>query len=67
MTQEDAKEQVDGIDFRFSMEYKGCLIEVALPEAAIPDMMNRKEWLQNSVVDMYARLHHMITQQESKK
>ena len=46
--------------FKFSMEYKGCLIEVAVPESAVPEEYFRKEWLQNTVVDMYARLRFMM-------
>lgn len=52
--------------FKFTMEYKDCLIEVAVPDSAVPDEFLRKEWLQNTAVDMYARLRVMIANREAK-
>lgn len=52
--------------FKFSMEYKDALIEVAVPDSAVPDEFLRKEWLQNTVVDMYARMRVMIANMEAR-
>jgi len=52
--------------FKFSMEYKDALIEIAVPDSAIPDEFLRKEWLQNTVVDMYARMRVMIANMEAR-
>lgn len=54
------------VTFKFVMEYKDALIEVVVPEAGIPDEFSRKEWLQNTVVDMYARLRHMVAELEAR-
>lgn len=52
--------------FKFSMEYKDALIEIAVPDSAVPDEFLRKEWLQNTVVDMYARMRVMIANMEAR-
>lgn len=52
--------------FKFSMEYKDALIEVAVPDSAVPDEFLRKEWLQNTAVDMYARMRVMIANMEAR-
>lgn len=52
--------------FKFSMEYKDALIEIAVPDSAVPDEFLRKEWLQNTAVDMYARMRVMIANMEAR-
>lgn len=46
---------------RITMEQDGCLIEVQVPTTSLPDLMFMKEYMQNTAVDMYARLRHMMT------
>ena len=49
---------------KITMEQKGCLIEVVVPEVALPPIMEMKEYMRNTGADMYARLYHMIQMQE---
>ena len=53
----------DGL-LKITMEQKGCLIEVVVPEVALPPIMEMKEYMRNTGADMYARLYHMIQMQE---
>ena len=52
---------------KITMEQKGCLIEVVVPEVALPPIMEMKEYMRNTGADMYARLYHMIQQMERKE
>ena len=45
----------DGV-LKITMEQKGCLIEVVVPEVALPPIMEMKEYMRNTGADMYARL-----------
>ena len=45
---------------RITMEQRGCLIEVNIPEKALPGIMEMKEYMRNTGADMYARLWHMV-------
>ena len=47
---------------RITMEQRGCLIEVNIPEKALPPILSMKEYMRNTGADMYARLWHMIEQ-----
>jgi hypothetical protein len=49
---------------RITMEQRGCLIEVNVPEKALPPIMEMKEYMRNTGADMYARLYHMMQMQE---
>jgi hypothetical protein len=49
---------------RITMEQRGCLIEVNVPEKALPPIMEMKEYMRNTGADMYARLWHMIQMAE---
>ena len=46
---------------RITMEQEGCMIEVNIPLSTLPDAMLMKEYMQNTSVDMYARLRFMLT------
>ena len=46
---------------RITMEQEGCMIEVNIPLGTLPDPMLMKEYMQNTAVDMYARLRFMLT------
>ena len=55
------EEVVDTTDMlRIVMEQDGCLIEAMVPTATLPDAMFMKEYMQNTAVDMYARLRFMV-------
>ncbi len=55
------EEVVDTTDMlRITMEQDGCLIEVQVPTVTLPDAMFMKEYMQNTAVDMYARLRFMV-------
>lgn len=45
---------------RITMEQDGCLIEAMVPTSTLPDAMFMKEYMQNTAVDMYARLRFMV-------
>ena len=45
---------------RIIMEQDGCLIEAMVPTETLPDAMYMKEYMQNTAVDMYARLRFMV-------
>lgn len=47
---------------KITMEQQGCLIEVIVPEIALPPVMEMKEYMRNTGADMYARLYHMMQQ-----
>lgn len=49
---------------RITMEQRGCLVEVCVPEKALPPIMEMKEYMRNTGADMYARLYHMMQQME---
>lgn len=49
---------------KITMEQKGCLIEVVVPEVALPPLMDMKEYMRNTGADMYARLVFMMQQME---
>ena len=53
-----------------TLEQYGCLAEVRVPGDVIRDAhnaLNLKEFLQNSMVDLYARLAYMIRKEQEKK
>jgi len=50
---------------RIIMEQDGCLIEAMVPTATLPDAMYMKEYMQNTAVDMYARLRFMVANAQS--
>ena len=53
-----------------TLEQYGCLAEVRVPGQVIRDAhnaLNLKEFLQNSMVDLYARLAYMIRKEQEKK
>ena len=55
---------------RITIEQHGCLAEVLVPNAVIKEheaALNLKEFLQNSMVDLYARLAYMIRKQQEEK
>lgn len=55
------QEEVDTTNMlRITMEQDGCLIEAIVPTATLPDAMYMKEYMQNTAVDMYARLRFMV-------
>ena len=45
---------------RITMEQDGCLIEAMVPTTTLPDAMYMKDYMQNTAVDMYARLRFMV-------
>jgi hypothetical protein len=49
------------------MEREGCFVEARVPLSALPDDLNMKEYMQNTAVDMYARLRFMLKRQEAGK
>jgi hypothetical protein len=49
---------------RITMEQRGCLVEVCVPEAALPSALEMKEYMKNTGADMYARMYHMMQQME---
>jgi hypothetical protein len=53
-----------------TLEQYGCLAEVRVPGQVIReahDALGLKEFLQNSMVDLYARLAYMIRKEQEKK
>ena len=50
---------------RIIMEQDGCLIEAMVPTETLPDAMYMKEYMQNTAVDMYARLRFMVLNAQS--
>ena len=53
-----------------TLEQHGCLAEVRVPGQVIREAhhaLNLKEFLQNSMVDLYARLAYMIRKEQGKK
>ena len=55
------EEVVDTTDMlRITMEQDGCLIEAMVPVTTLPDALYMKEYMQNTAVDMYARLRFMV-------
>jgi len=53
-----------------TLEQYGCLAEVRVPGQVIRDAhnaLNLKEFLQNSMVDLYARLAYMQRKQQGEK
>ena len=55
------QEEVDTTGMlRIIMEQDGCLIEAMVPTNTLPDAMYMKEYMQNTAVDMYARLRFMV-------
>lgn len=57
-------------NLRITIEQHGCLAEVLIPESVIEGhaaSLNLKEFLQNSMVDLYARLAYMIRKQQEEK
>lgn len=55
------EEIVDTTDMlRITMEQDGCLIEAMVPVTTLPDALYMKEYMQNTAVDMYARLRFML-------
>ena len=56
-----AQEEVDLTNsLKITMEQDGCLIEVVVPATTLPDALYMKEYMQNTAVDMYARLRFMV-------
>ena len=49
---------------KITMEQRGCLIEVVVPEVALPSIMKMEEYMRNTGADMYARLYHMLQKAE---
>lgn len=49
--------------FIVTMEREGCYIEARVPLSSLPDDLNMKEYMQNTAVDMYARLRFMLKKQ----
>ena len=47
---------------KITMEQQGCLIEVVVPEVALPPILQMKEYMENTGAHMYARLYHMMQQ-----
>ena len=59
----------DNENLRITIEQHGCLAEVLIPESVIDEhaaSLNLKEFLQNSMVDLYARLAYMIRKQQEE-
>jgi len=53
-----------------TLEQYGCLAEVRVPGQVIReahDSLQLKEYLQNSMVDLYARLAYMVRKEGKKK
>lgn len=61
-------EEMDiGDNLRITIEQRGCLAEAIVPAQVIEQAqfdLNLKEFLQNSMVDLYARLAYMMRKQE---
>lgn len=49
---------------KITMEQRGCLVEVCVPEAALPSALEMKEYMENTGAHMYARLYHMMQQMD---
>ncbi len=49
---------------KITMEQRGCLIEVVVPEVALPSPLKMDEYMRNTGADMYARLYHMLQKAE---
>ena len=49
---------------KITMEQRGCLIEVVVPEVALPSPLKMEEYMRNTGADMYARLYHMLQKAE---
>ena len=49
--------------FIVTMEREGCYIEARVPLSVLPDELDMKEYMQNTAVDMYARLRFMLKKQ----
>lgn len=47
---------------KITMEQRGCLVEVCVPEAALPPVLDMKEYMRNTGYDMYSRLYFMMQQ-----
>lgn len=63
------KETIDDRDIpvlRITMEQADCLIEVNVPVAALPGILDMKEYMRNTGADMYARLLHMMEMQKRR-
>ena len=52
---------------KITMEQRGLLVEVVVPEVALPPIMEMKEYMKNTGADMYARLYHMMQEQERER
>lgn len=52
---------------RITMEQADCLIEVNVPVAALPGILDMKEYMRNTGADMYARLMYMMQKQEKER
>ena len=53
-----------------TLEQYGCLAEVRVPGSVIREAhnaLNLKEFLQNSMVDLYSRLAYMIRKEQEEK
>ena len=59
-TPQPAQEVDTGDALKITMEQNGCLIEVVVPTTTLPDAMYMKDYMQNTAVDMYARLRFMV-------
>lgn len=59
MTQ-DAQRDDNLPTLKITMEQRGCLIEVVVPEVALPSPLQMAEYMRNTGADMYARLWHMM-------
>jgi hypothetical protein len=57
------EEDSDDDLFIVTMQREGCYIEARVPLSALPDDLNIKEYMQNTAVDMYARLRFMLKKQ----
>jgi hypothetical protein len=51
--------------FIVTMEREGCYIEARVPLSSLPDDLHMKEYMQNTAVDMYARLRAMVKKQSA--
>jgi hypothetical protein len=61
------EEDSDDDLFIVTMQREGCYIEARVPLSALPDDLNIKEYMQNTAVDMYARLRFMMKKQSEGK
>ena len=57
------EEDSDDDLFIVTMQREGCYIEARVPLSSLPDDLNMKEYMQNTAVDMYARLRFMLKKQ----